>query len=136
MLLTWNKKLFSSFWKGFQLSEIVSDPRVDLKSGVYRYKSNVKIFWIIKKAFDLWVYLCLVFTADFCGLALVDVCCFSKNTWTPDWQVTWKTRWGTFTLTHNPTKCDGNWCCETGDALFCEYEWSHDRLVTWLNGGG
>ena len=29
-LLTWNKKRFSSVLKGFQVSEIVSDPRVDL----------------------------------------------------------------------------------------------------------
>ena len=28
--LTWNKKHFSSFLKGFQLPEIVSDQRVDL----------------------------------------------------------------------------------------------------------
>ena len=29
--------------------------------------------------------------------------------------------WGRFALTHNPTKFDGNWRCETGDAPLYKY---------------
>ena len=77
--------------------------------------SKFNIFWITKKAFDLWVFLCMI-SAEFCYLALVDTWRFSKSTWSLNRQVTWKSRWGPFTLTHNPNNFDGHWCYETGDA--------------------
>ena len=66
-----------------------------------------------KKAFDLWVFLCL------------DI--FS-------W-ITWKSRWALLTLTHNPTKFNGHWRCETGDAHFCKYNvitWQVSHVTRWL----
>ena len=42
-----------------------------------------------------------------------------------DRQVTWKSRCGLFTLTHNPTNVNGHWRCETGDAHFDEYNVIH-----------
>ena len=48
--------------------------------------------------------------------------CFSKCTGSLDRQVTWKSGWGPFTLTHNPTNLNCHWCCETGDAPFCDYK--------------
>ena len=88
-----------------------------------------------KKAFDLWVFLFLISPAEFCSLALVDAWDFSKSRWSLDQQVTWKSRWGSFTLTYNPTKFDGHWCCEIGDAPFCEFSiiiWYMSHVAQWL----
>ena len=71
----------------------------------------------------------LISLAEFCGLALVDTWRFSKSTWSLDRQVTWNSRWAPFTLTHNPTKFDGHWGCETWDAPFYKY-----NVITWLDG--
>ena len=79
-----------------------------------------------KKAFDLWVFLCLISPTEFCGLALAETWRFSKSMWSLDRQVTWKSRWGTFTITHNLTKFKCHWRCENWDAPFYEY-----NLITW-----
>ena len=60
---------------------------------------------------------------------------FSKSTWSLDRQVTWKSRWSLFILTHNPTKFNGHCRCETGDAHFCEYNvitWQMSHVTRWL----
>ena len=82
----------------------------------------------------MWVFLCLI--SEFYGLALVDTWHFSKCTWSLDRQVTWKSTWGPFSLTHNPTNFNCHWHCKTGNApfLFVNITWSHDRLVTRLDG--
>ena len=100
------------------------------------YSETVKkrLFWITKKAFDLWVFLFLVSPADWCGLALVDTWHSSKSTWSLDRQVTWKSRWSCFTLTHNPTKFNDHWRCELEMHLFANITRSHGRWVTWLDG--
>ena len=85
-----------------------------------------------KKAFDLWVFLCSISPAEFCGLALVDTWRFSKSTWSIDRQVAWKSRWGLFTLNHNPAMVIDAVKLEMH--LFTNITWSHDRWVTWLNG--
>ena len=74
----------------------------------------------------MWVFLCLISPAEFYGLTLVDIWRFLKCTWPPDRQVTWKSRWGPFTLTHNPTNFNCHWRCETGDPPFCE-----NNVITW-----
>ena len=78
----------------------------------------------------IWVFLCLISPAEFCDLALVDTWCFSKSTWSLGQQVTWKSRWDPFTLTHNRIKFNGYWRCETGDAPFCKY-----NGITWQMSG-
>ena len=85
----------------------------------------------------MWVFQCLISPTEFCGLELVDTWLFSKITWLIDWQVTWgwQVRWGSFTLTHNLTKFDDHWHCETGDAPFCEYNvitWQMIYVTRWL----
>ena len=78
----------------------------------------IKYWYLLntKKAFDLWVFLCLISAPEFYDLALVDTWRFSKYTWSLDQQVTRKSRQGRFTLTHNPAKINCHWRCETGDA--------------------
>ena len=68
-------------------------------------------------------------------LGLVDTWRFSKRKCSLDGQVTWKSRWGPFTLTHNPIRFNGNWRCETGDAPFCKYNvitWYINHVTWWL----
>ena len=81
---------------------------------------------LMLKAFGLWVFLCLISPAEFCGFELVDTWRLSKSTWSLVGQVTWKSRWGSFIQTHNPTKFDDHWRFDTGDAPFCEY-----NMITW-----
>ena len=45
-LLRWNKKHFSSFLKGFQLSEIVLDLRVCLENDAYNIWQNIFFFHV------------------------------------------------------------------------------------------
>ena len=85
-----------------------------------------------KKAFDLWVFLYFISPAEFCGLALVDAWRFSKSTWSLDRQVTWKSRWGPFTLNHDPAMVID--VAKLEMHLFTNVMWSHGRWVTWLNG--
>ena len=59
--------------------------------------------------------------------------CESRSTWSIDRQVTRNNRWGSFTLTHNPTKFDYHWHWETGMHLFDDTMWLHDRWVAWLD---
>ena len=84
----------------------------------------------------MWIFLCLISPAEFCDLALVDTWYFSKSAWSPiDRKVTWNSRWGFFNLTHNLIKFNGHWCCEKGDAPFCEYNmitWSMSCVTQWL----
>ena len=84
----------------------------------------------------MWVFLCLISPTEFCSLALVDTWRFSKSPRSLDQQFTWKSRWGSFTLTHNRTKFDGHCRCETGDTPFWNITLSHDRWVRWLDGCG
>ena len=59
--------------------------------------------------------------------------CESRSTWSIDRQVTRNNRWGSFILTHNPTKFDYHWHWETGMHLFADTMWLHDRWVAWLD---
>ena len=77
--------------------------------------NNKKSFWLV--SFSMFFYV----LGEFCDLALVDTWRFSKSTWSLDREGTWKSRWGLLTLTHNPTKFNGHWRCETRDAHFYEY---------------
>ena len=53
--LTWNKKHFSSFLKDFQLSEIASDPRVNLqRNSVHDGSVNWFLNWIVR-IYELWL---------------------------------------------------------------------------------
>ena len=77
-----------------------------LQSGVYWCESNVNIFWITLKAFNLWVFLCLISPAEFCGFASMDTWHFSKahdhlidNRW-----VTWLRDCGQLNLSHTLLK--------------------------------
>ena len=73
--------------------------------------------------------------AKLCRLTLVDTSRFSKITLSLDQQVTWMSWWGHLTLTHNPTKLNGHWSSETGDAPFSEYNviaWYMSHVTRWL----
>ena len=89
---------------------------------------NVPALYQNKYSNNSRVNYCLISPSEFCGIALVDTWRFSKSTW--------RSRWGSFTLTHNPTKFNGHWRCETGDVLFANIAWSHDRWVTLLHSCG
>ena len=83
----------------------------------------------------MWVFLCLISPVTFFGLVLEDTWRFSKCTWSLDRQVTWKSRWGPFTLTHDPTSFNCHSRCETGNAPFCKYNvitWEMSHVTGWL----
>ena len=108
---------------------------------VYIYVNQMLIsFEQQKKVFDLWVFLCLIFPAEFCGLTLVDARCFSKSKGSLDRQVTWESRWSPVTLTRSPTKFDYHclfwWVVKLEMHLFANITWSHNRWVTWLDSCG
>ena len=84
----------------------------------------------------MWVFLRLVSPAEFCGLALVNIWRFSKNTWSRDQQVTGRNKWCPFTLTHNPTKFDDIGLVKLEMYLFANITWSLDRWAKWLDGCG
>ena len=54
-------------------------------------------------------------------LISVALCLWIMTCMILDRQGTWNSRWNLFPLTHNPTKFNGHWRCETGDIHFYEY---------------
>ena len=54
---------------------------------------------------------------------------FSKSMRSLDRQVTSRSRWGSFTLTHNPTKFDGHWRFEIGYNVIT---WYMSHVTRWL----
>ena len=95
---------------------------------MYIDENQMLISFEWQKSFNLWVFLCLICSAEFCGRDLVGTWRFSKSKLSLDRQVTCKCRRGFFTLIQNHNKFNGHWICETGDAPFCEY-----KMIAWID---
>ena len=89
-----------------------------------------------KKAFDLWIFLCLISPTEFCGFALVDTWRFSKSSWSLDRQVTWKSRLSLFALTLTLPGLMVIDVVKLEMHLYTNITWSDNRWVTWLDGFG
>ena len=91
----------------------------------------INIFWITKKAFGLWIFLCLI-SPESCKATWVHTRRFSKSTWSRDQQVTWKSRWGPFILTYLlPYQVWWSLALWNSRCTFLQ-TWSHDRWVPWF----
>ena len=79
LLLTWNKKHFLLFSKGFQLSETVPEPRVDLYSEFSYLKKKIYICSIEKWYF--WIVMQNVLLIKRSSHALVENLYLKKKLW-------------------------------------------------------
>ena len=90
--------------------------------------NNRKSFWFVS-------FLYLISPAESCGLASVGTWRLSKSNWPLDRQLTWKSRWGPFTVSHNSTKFNGHGIVKLEMLhLSANITCSHDRWVTWFEG--